>query len=102
MGYYADNPWERPENPRCGECDEQMTERRVPFGPNDWECRNPDCPNCPENIAMDSLERLAEEIPPEPDTIKQAVDCVYGVCDLEHASAEELDTWWNNIKEEPF
>jgi len=63
MGYYADNPWERPETPRCGECDEQMEQVRVPFGPDDWRCTNPDCPNCP-------------------DAIGAAVACAYGTHNL--------------------
>jgi len=72
MGHYAQNPYELPENPRCLECDEQMEQVRTSFGPDDWRCTNPDCQNCPESIVMDSLERLVEEIPPEPDTVEQA------------------------------
>jgi hypothetical protein len=98
MGYYATNPCEHPENPRCGECDEQMEQVRVRFGPDDWRCTNPDCSECPEAIVMDSLEALVEEVPPEPDTIGVAVACAYGAYDLLNATDEELDIWWNEIK----
>jgi hypothetical protein len=48
-------------------------------------------------------KRLAEQARrTEPDIIGEAVACAYGACDLEHASAEELDIWWNEIKERPF
>lgn len=43
MGYYAKNPYEQPEPPRCLSCDEFMIET----GRNMWGCRNPFCEECP-------------------------------------------------------
>ena len=51
MGYYTPNPEERPEAPRCEECDQQMTEVTGLFFPSYWECRNPECECCPQKYA---------------------------------------------------
>jgi hypothetical protein len=90
MGYYAQNPYELPEPPRCIECDDCMTERR--YG---WICANPDCPNCDDWRAV---AMLVEEIPPEP-TLQERTNALYmEPMQAEIGSAE----WWDGIQERPF
>jgi hypothetical protein len=45
MSYYAENPWERDEAPRCATCDQCMTDQQGLLGAW-WECRNPYCDEC--------------------------------------------------------
>jgi hypothetical protein len=51
-----DNPYEVPEPPRCKACDEFMTEVRIRFAKNEWECRNPECAEC-----ADKYKAVAED-----------------------------------------
>ena len=56
MGYYAVNPYEEPESPECEECGEDLVAVGGFKGRKDWECQNPDCPNCPEKYKVDESE----------------------------------------------
>jgi hypothetical protein len=55
MGYYAKNPHDQDEPPRCPACDECMVEML-----NLWECHNPYCEDCSKAYRRrDKLERVA-------------------------------------------
>ena len=45
MGYYAKNPYEQPEPPRCPSCDEFLEKVGINISFR-WECRNPACEEC--------------------------------------------------------
>jgi len=52
MGYYAKNPYEQPEPPRCGTCDEFKVESQVGVY-RFWVCSNPECEECAEKYKDD-------------------------------------------------
>ena len=60
MGYYAKNPYEQPEPPRCLSCDEFMVEARV-RSHTFWECRNPACEECPPKYQVVECSTCGEE-----------------------------------------
>lgn len=60
MGYYAQNPYEKPEPPRCLSCDEFKVEARV-RSHTFWECRNPACEECPPKYQVVECSTCGEE-----------------------------------------
>lgn len=60
MGYYAKNPYEQPEPPRCLSCDEFKVEARV-RSHTFWECRNPACEECPPKYQVVECSTCGEE-----------------------------------------
>lgn len=60
MSYYAKNPHEQPEPPRCLSCDEFM--EKVGLGISfRWECRNPACEECPSKYQVVECSTCGEE-----------------------------------------
>ena len=62
MGYYAKNPYEEREPPRCPHCDEFLVEARV-LRHTFWECRNPKCDECVVRYRQEAVERWCAENP---------------------------------------
>ena len=60
MGYYAKNPYEQPEPPRCVSCDEFKVEVRV-RSHTFWECHNPACEECPPKYQVEECSTCGEE-----------------------------------------
>ena len=60
MGYYAKNPYEQPEPPRCQSCDEFLEKvgSNISFR---WECRNPACEECPPKYQVVECSTCGEE-----------------------------------------
>lgn len=48
MSYYANNPHDQNEAPRCSECDECMSPIEKRGCVNEWQCDNLQCENCPD------------------------------------------------------
>lgn len=60
MGYYAKNPYENPEPPRCLSCDEFM--EKIGLGISfRWECRNPACEECPPKYQVIECSTCGKE-----------------------------------------
>jgi hypothetical protein len=54
MGYYAPNPYEAPEAPRCLECDAPLVEAGSDFrGKPIWACHNLSCSDCSDKVKKD-------------------------------------------------
>jgi len=62
MGYYAENPHERDEPPRCVECDECMVENNHMGMRLAWECHNPGCENCNEIFKAEYIARCHDDL----------------------------------------
>lgn len=63
MGYYAKNPYEQPEPPRCFSCDECKSEVKARFSTQThWECLNPLCEDSSEynteTVELYSLRKI--------------------------------------------
>ena len=63
MGYYAKNPYEQPEPPRCLSCDECKTEVKSKLsGQARWECKNQLCEDSSEynteTVELYSLRKI--------------------------------------------
>ena len=60
MGYYAKNPYEQPEPPRCPSCDEFLEKVGINISFR-WECRNPACEECPPKYQVVECSTCGEE-----------------------------------------
>jgi len=62
MSYYADNPYEKPEPPRCLSCDAFKVETNARFSHQVlWECHNPACEECPPEYQVIECSTCGEE-----------------------------------------
>lgn len=60
MSYYAKNPYEQPEPPRCLSCDELKVQAKV-HSHTFWQCRNPACEECPPQYRVIECSNCGSE-----------------------------------------
>ena len=88
MGYYAKNPYENPEPPRCLSCDEFMEKMGLGISFR-WECHNPACEECPPKYQVIECSTCGEEYQ-YGEFCKNCVDGAYHDLDISTSTYKEL------------